>query len=701
MYGRRATEHRQKRTRPWIRVHLCFLLAVLGSLGCKSSKDSSPQPKIQAASPDPGWTPKSITEDNLKRRKGDRCQPFSMENKCSPGDRSPRCEWVHWVIDGQGPNDRLPSERVAFEGWLSKLMGKQVRSLKGPPPLPFKSITFKDGVHKGYKLKPPIDWKADPFKERNWRRQLQDLSLVGKLGRSKKREQLDQAAYLLMDWGTRAMPDQRPADYTWGDHAMSTRATSVGGFLRHYLEYHPEPNLEVARMAARILVSHVFALASSVCYSPGHNHGLFQDQALVTLAQDYVLPSEAALLSLAETRVEKLQVNQSLTPEGIHVENSTSYALGYSTWVSKFVREFWLKRSLPIPPAVKQRLRKLNDNLPYFVQPGLKGPAFGDTRSERTRSKVNKILKSVPNELLSAQSQAAFKYLARGGPPPKLAVDFVEKKSGYATLRSDWPEHPEDATVVHLKASRLSRIHAHEDPTSFTLYSHGTRWIVDAGRYGAGSEKPFGRYQYGTDSHNLLIIDGKQMSPHKAPQIIASSLRPEQSWVQARHFDYRDLGKHGVTRTIALTRPSALAVVDRVEMGGEHELTQHFHLGPGLPEPKQVGPKTWVVRQKDGSALWILSGDPDVKLTTLTGSMKPVQGWYFPNLGKKEKTTDVMITRRTSKDQKGVVFMHTLLVVTPPGKASAPLLVQTANDSEALSWILAGKKYSLAPISNQ
>lgn len=646
------------------------------------------QQERSAESLDPGWKVGAIYE----RRSGKRqCEPLRNAQTCESDDRSPRCEWTRWVVD-----DAIVDTPEELQRFLGQLRGKPSPALDGPLPAPFERLVFEDHVHAPYTLVPPLDWKADPYREQNWRRQFQDLRILDELTEKKGQVGLNQAAYLVLDWGKHALLVEDFPDFTWGDHPMATRSQAVASFLEEYLARHPDPNFEVARMAVRIVMSHVLGMAASDCYTARHNHGLFQDTALLAVARTFELPSEAALVALAEQRIEEDQILQSVSEGGIQVENSTSYALGYSVWVSSFVTKTWLAFGRPIPLRVKQRLIRLNQNLPYFVQPGLKGPSIGDSRSDEMRRVAKKILRETPGELMPKATRAAFKYFLDGGPAPDLETDFISAQGGYATLRSAWTKQPEQATVVHTKASRLTPIHAHQDATSFELYALGSRWIVDAGRYGAKDEAPFGEYQYGVMSHNVLVVDQKPTQAGKAPRVLEHEFGARQSWVRTRHFDYAHLGLPDVTRTLLLSRPTTVLVVDEVKVKGSHELTQHFHLGPELLEPELVEPHVARVRDGKGSTLWIVGASSDMSIQFVRGSMKPVQGWYFPDLARKVSITDVQITMKTPGDSSGRVYMHALLWVARDD-APPPQFESVDSDSAAASWSLDAEQFTFHP----
>ncbi len=380
----------------------------------------------------PIWDETILSRQSIRRKKGDSCSPHKMLKRCKKDDRSPRCEWTHWALGS--PTTLLGQ---APEAVAAHLLKRSVPKLNGPLPLPVSGLEFKSAPHPPYRLTTPIDWAADPYRSKSWRRQFQNLQLVSKLVANGSEKSLDQAAYLVLDWSKNALRNKRPPDHTWESHAMTSRAANVRAFLDAYLNDHTAPNRKVVDGALSILLSHTFAFASSACYVRGHNHGLFEDRTLLKLARELDLPSKDVMSRLAEKRALEEQILLSINKDGIQVENSTSYAIGYSRWASQIANRIWLEDNRPLPQELVTRLSLLHERLPYLLQPEVRGPAFGDTRSARLRSELKNLLRSPLKGTLDQQTRSALEYLLGKGPPPELPPTSSFPKAGTRPCAAD------------------------------------------------------------------------------------------------------------------------------------------------------------------------------------------------------------------------------------------------------------------------
>ncbi len=676
-------------------VQIFLFVVLLFGTGCRCDRELSTSAVAQPHRPiDPGWGREILGKEARKRVSKDRCDPSFMESRCKDGDRSPRCEWVHWATTP--PEQLLTTAAISIERLTATLLKRRIPVLDGPSPPRPQGLVFENSPNPPYTLPHPVDWRVDPYHSRSWRRQFQDLSLVQRLSKGTDIQALDQAAYLVQSWASAALSDDDAPSLTWVDHPLASRARHVRAFLSKYLDVHPHPNKNVVLAATRIIMSHGFALAAPACYRKNHNHGVFQDRELLWIARNLDFPSKRALADLAEERILSDQFLFTLTEDGVQRENSTSYAIGYLVWASQSARSIWLDEGKPLPKELEERLGRLYRSLPYLLQPDVKGPVFGDSRSDRLRTDLEKARRSVIEELKDPVTEQALDYLLGQGPPPDLEKDSVSTRGGYASLRSGWPDDARDAIVVHLKASRLSSIHLHDDATSFSLYGHGTRWIVDAGRYGAKSDKSIATYQYSAFAHNLLTIDDQPFKGKRRPAITGHQFSNEQSWVRAEHRNYKHLGVDRLERTLVYSNPGSVAVIDFVHGGsGSMTLTQHFHLGPTLSPPKQVGPGVVRVENSSAMTLYLLHEDSSAKVQLVTGQKTPPQGWFFPDLGKKEAVTDVQFTRNVRFVDGVPTPMRTVLVLCK-SSAPAPTVLSTLGEP-SLRWNVGGKSYSFRP----
>jgi hypothetical protein len=454
--------------------------------------------------------------------------------------------------------------------------------------------------------------------------------------------------------------------------------------------------------AASIILSHLYAQATDACYIPRHNHGVMQDLSILRHVRRFPALRDAGLLwKIAIDRLDQ-QVADSVTADGIHIENSPGYQVLYTGLLTDAIDVIQRWEEQPSRVVTEGRDRLLSA-LPYLLQPNLTLPQFGDTRNGVVRGQLSGFLdrartQAVGNEAVYEPLAWVLTQGASGMMPEQLDLVFAD--GGYAAFRSDWDQgDPESAVTGHFTCSRLSSAHYHQDETSFEIYGYGHELIVDTGNYSYDRSNPLVRYQYEAFAHNVLIVDDAPFVPSQPPGIVDYGVGPELSWVQGAHDNYAGLGVESLVRTFAYARPDSFVVVDHVRAPGTHSYAQYFHLHPSLSDVSVAGDHTVIARQPDGAgpAVVLAPATPPTRIDTFRGIQtdEMTQGWLFEGFQRAEPSTAVVFRH----DSRSSADLALVIAVTAP---EAELLVpsevryEEAEGEVRVAWVVGGAERSVS-----
>ena len=446
-------------------------------------------------------------------------------------------------------------------------------------------------------LKPPLDWTMDPFDNRSWRytlHTLQWLDVLFRLHSNGHPPALDQAKRIALDWireNDPPGPDACP--FAWYDMAVGLRAPYLAYLLRAGAA---EGRLDEDE-AARLLESlrrHGAFLADGANYLFAHNHGLFQDEGLLLLA-DYLpfLEEARGWHRVAEARFEETLRATVEWDEGVHLEHSPNYHGIILEMVERVRRHVDLGADWLDPLIARMR-----DAAAWFVMPNGALAHFGDTDPGKTFSK-----------LVSLPREDGLRLFPR---------------SGYAVARRG-------GSYLAVSAGYHSRTHKHSDELSFVLHESGRTVVGDPGRYGYYETDPARRYARASRAHNVLLVDGEFDWRERYPYgsgILAGgegagwfAILGHNPLVRSRRVEHRRL---------FLYRPGqALLVVDDLRAAEPHAYTRLLHLDPDV----EIEPTPQGLQFRSGDAWGTISdaGVPPAAAETVRGRTDPeLLGWTFP-----------------------------------------------------------------------
>lgn len=366
--------------------------------------------------------------------------------------------------------------------------------------------------------------------------------------------------------------------FLWYDHGTALRAENIIYFLLSYERaLLLKPTLR--RELDALLYEHGAFLSEEKHYTKNHNHGIFQDRALLHIA--YFLRNEhaGAWVKLSRARIQE-QFDYAFNDEMVHVENSPGYQIGVMGLFMDISDLLTLNED-PFGEEIADKISLAAEFMAYVVKPNGYVAAIGDTNSRSSEE-------SLFNETVSLHvfQNPHLTYAAtqgKEGEKPEKRAKFYPK-SGYYLSRSSWEKAQYvDATWVMFKAGYTSRTHKHADDLSFMLYSKGTDIFVDTGWYNYMIGDPYRDYFISANAHNTVIVDGKTYSPivenRDKTGILEFDENEKYDYVLGFNEMYSGVS---IDRHFYYLRDNAILIYDNIKSKEKHIYSQLFHLGEKL-----------------------------------------------------------------------------------------------------------------------
>jgi hypothetical protein len=193
--------------------------------------------------------------------------------------------------------------------------------------------------------------------------------------------------------------------------------------------------------------------------------------------------------------------------------------------------------------------------------------------------------------------------------------------------------------------------HKHNDQLSFELHTDGHPLVVDAGSYVYTSDPDARNLFRSTRYHNTLQVDALEQNDFKHEWLFRmfESARPEHAafdargdWVEyvGRHHGFERLADPIVhERAFHLNRSTVvLRISDRLRGRGEHAISWHVHLAPGVTARAGDG---HIVLERTGVRPWRLSLPDRVSV-----GIGPA--WYSPSYGVRVDCSAIDVTTRVT-----------------------------------------------------
>lgn len=229
-------------------------------------------------------------------------------------------------------------------------------------------------------------------------------------------------------------------------------------------------------------------------------------------------------------------------------------------------------------------------------------------------------------------------------PPPRLVKLFPD--AGIALARLDGTYLACTNAIVGTKGFGN---HKHNEQLGFEFHLDGSPLLVDPGSYVYTSDFAARNLFRSTASHNTLMVDGVEQNEtnpewifrliEKAePEHLAFEETPRDVVYRGRHGGYSRLEQPiAHERIFRLRKADGVLDIEDILFGnGEHDLSWHFHLAPGVvARLREPG----LVELRANGRSYHLAGPPDLRYEV-------VDAWYSPSYGRKLPTSAVNVAAR-------------------------------------------------------
>lgn len=397
---------------------------------------------------------------------------------------------------------------------------------------------------------------------------------------------------------------------------------------------------------------HAELLLSDGIYVPNNNHGIRQDQALITAA--LVAPyfkRSAEWMRTALTRLRTQQIETGFSREGVWKEHSPAYHHYVMNTLLNGISRLVEKNGLLADAAFLQGLRaKSQRYLAHVLTPLGRFPPVGDS-DEGTLSES---LAETP-ELLYTLTGGA-----KGSPPETLDGFFPD--AGEITFRDSWgrPDRPTaEAMYLHMHAALHGGVgleHRHADELSFVLHALGRWWVLETGKY-AYNPGPIRKHVKSAPAHNGVTFNGRGMEPEDwkdfsrtvsfEPVLVST---PELAAVRGTTSRFATGNARATRSFIFLRNQQTLLLLDHVQARTAGHWQWYFHLPPDAQVTQEGAAVRVAVASHPSMVLSIVTENTEpASAYVVKGQTDPLLGWYSPRYGAWEPAPVAVFERRGRK----------------------------------------------------
>lgn len=450
-----------------------------------------------------------------------------------------------------------------------------------------------------------------------------------------------QAQKILESWLAYKNDYANQNPFLWYDHGTALRSETLI-YYALVMQKAGKADEAFRQTINNLLIEHAEFLANPQNYTSNHNHGIFQDRALIYIA--YFLDNEQSeeWLALAKERLSS-QHDYAFNIENVHVENSPGYAFGVMELfldISNFLSQFDDSYGEDLHADIYGSAEFMS----WMVKPNGTIAEIGDTNSiPDYESAHSKDLSQYGNKHLIYAST-----LGASGEQPD-SNSCIYPVSGYYFSRSSWSsENFPDSTWCMFKAGYSSKTHKHADDCSFMLYSKGYDIFVDPGWYNYVSGDKYRDYFVSSNAHNTVIADGKTYSPTAENStktgILEASLTDEYDYV---------LGFNSMYKGVEIDRHfyclgDAIILYDDIEAEEEHEYSQLFQLSESVEILSHSDTEVILALADTGYTVRIRQIGAPPNLDIISGSDETDYGHISRTMGLLDTTTTLKFDMQCS-----------------------------------------------------
>lgn len=465
-----------------------------------------------------------------------------------------------------------------------------------------------------------LDWTEDPFDDWTWQFYFHSLRMVSYLVDAYELSgdiaYLEKGQWFIESWiEHNPCSRQQASTRAWDDHSTANRITTFIYFWDNYRNSEIFDN-EFANEFLNMLRLHGEYTAKSSNYYWGHNHGIYQDRALMQLAVLFPnFESSGEWLEVGISRL-SLHLETGVTPSGVHKEHSASYhylVLGLFMTISKFNHHYDISND-----ELESTIYKMQEYLVHIAKPDGTVPLVGDSKADYV--------------LGISESQMTNEHLlylvSNGSVGDEIVEDsIVFQDAGVAIFKNNWDTTP--PIYFALFNGFHSSVHKHNDDLSFVLTYQETDYIVDSGKYNFVENDPYRIFIRSIFAHNSIAVDAESYDVRDPDNVGRSvienyEITPNYSFVKASHTLYEGVK---ITRSVFFFNDGAVYFHDRIESKDFHKYTQIFNVGNDVNVDYNDTTNVFLSSKIDNTSLTLTQLREFSDFETFNGSKEPMRGW--------------------------------------------------------------------------
>ena len=373
----------------------------------------------------------------------------------------------------------------------------------------------------------------------------------------------------------------------------------------------------------------------------GQNNWLTMElSALATIATSWPEFRESeSWLDYSMTAMTKSLKDQ-VYPDGAQTELTSSYHLVALNNFNLFF-DICTQANAPVPDVFRKEIEKMWNYTAYTNKPDGYGLLNNDADLLYNRDRIRKAAGQFGrNDWL---------YIATNGEEgsrPEGNASIIFPWAGHFIMRSGYEK---DAQFAWFDMGPWGSGHQHNDKLHLSVSASGMDFLVDGGRFAYRGDvaATFRRYATGSQSHNVIIPDGKLQAagPTHASEPVdpgSYSITDEYDYASGSFDSYTGLaGIFSHTRAVMYIKNKFWVVVDRLATDRPREVEALWHWHPGC----DIAVNDSNIRAVTSGAMVMLipvSG-PRMRTEVIKGQLEPYpQGWYSREYNIVEKSPSVV-----------------------------------------------------------
>jgi uncharacterized heparinase superfamily protein len=524
-----------------------------------------------------------------------------------------------------------------------------------------------------------IDWFHEPDGNVDWRWDLNRHAYLATLGRAYavtgETRYLETFRLLVLAWLARNPPGVTAPNW----FSPLEVAYRLNVWIWAFELFRAALDAETLLACLRGLWLHGRYLAANLEYASPNNHLLLEAKALAMAGTLFPEFHEACRWQAVGLRIVDAEVQRQVSADGVHLEQSMLYHRVIASELLELL--IVLKdNGVSAPAPVVEAFSRMLVFEQALTKPDGALPLIGDSTLTDSYLRYDALLGGAallrrPDWLSGRQPDDATAWLLG---PERLTWLYQLRARKNETIGSQ--SFPAGGYCVLRQADRYLVFdcgpvgyppapgHGHADALSFEVFADGHTWLVDPGVYSYHLGAQWRRYFKGTSAHNtvtvdeqdqtLLLDDWRLLHP---PRVVL------QNWYQSDRIDLAEATHAGYCRLaqgilhrrqVVFVKPDYWVIVDRLEGQGGHQFDLYFH---GAPEVmlELDAERSWAhLSHADGANFWLCPApQPDMKLSVITGSVDPIQGWVSQNSGEKQPAAVLRCTKVTTAPTQFVTVL--------------------------------------------